>query len=127
MARILIANDNEEFLGTCKDVLESAGHSVRAVANGALAVELARQWYPDAIVVDWKMPDTDGTAVIRALRRDLATASIPILMMSGSARGAEAALQAGADGFLAKPFNEDQLLAAIDDMLALAAKAGAPT
>jgi len=127
MARILIANDNEELLSACKEVLEGAGHVVRFVTGGALALDLAREWYPDAVLVDWKMPDTDGTVVVRALRGDPATASIPILMMSGTVRGPEIALQAGADGFLPKPFSGRELVAAINDLLALATKAGVPT
>jgi CheY-like chemotaxis protein len=73
------------------------------------------------------MPATDGTAVVRTLRADPATAAIPILMMSGTVRGPEVALQAGADGFLPKPFSGDELVAAMNDLLALATKAGLPT
>jgi DNA-binding response OmpR family regulator len=54
-------------------------------------------------------------------------AAIPILMMSGSGHGAEAAAQAGADAFLPKPFNAAELTGAIDQLLGMAAKAGGPT
>jgi two-component system OmpR family response regulator len=127
VARILVANDDDDLLDTCQEALEAAGHSVRSMANGALALQAARLWYPDAVLVDWKMPDMDGPAFIRALRGDRAMAAIPILMMSGSEHGAEAAAQAGADAFLPKPFNAAELSGAIDQLLGLAAKAGAPT
>lgn len=121
MARIVVANDDVDLLETCREVLESAGHTIRAVASGRLALQLARQWSPDLILVDWKMPDMEGTAAIRALRGDPRTASLPILMMSGSDSGPRAAAQAGASGFLRKPFDADELVSRIAEMLAAAA------
>jgi CheY-like chemotaxis protein len=120
LARILIANDDPDLLATCQDVLEGAGHSVRAVVSGAVAVAEARDWRPDGILVDWIMPDMDGGAAIRALRQDPATTSIPILMMSGSRGGADAAARAGANAFLAKPFGAADLVSAIEMLVALA-------
>jgi DNA-binding response OmpR family regulator len=117
VARILIANDDWDLLDTCREALEAAGHVVRAVANAAVALEQATLWQPNAVLVDWKMPNVDGTAVIRALRADPATASIPILMMSGSENGRDAAARAGADGFLPKPFDAEQLVARVDQLL----------
>jgi CheY-like chemotaxis protein len=126
VARILVANDDLDLLDTCREVLERAGHTIRAVASGKLALELARHWNPDLALFDWKMPDMEGTAAIRALRADPLTAPLPILMMSGSDSGPEEAARAGASGFLRKPFDADELVSRVAEMLAAAAGAGLP-
>lgn len=113
MSRILVGDDQPMLVEACQLVLESAGHTVQSVTDGQQAVTLARQWHPDLVVLDWLMPNLDGLGALAALRATPDTADIPILMMSGSP-GAEArALQDGADLFLAKPFDADDLLATV--------------
>lgn len=113
MARILIANDNGDLLDTCRDVLEAAGHEVRTIMNGGEAFSIALDWQPHLIIVDWVMPDMDGTAVISQLRTAGATRSLLILMISGSENARVRAGRAGADAFLPKPFGADDLLRAV--------------
>lgn len=113
MARILMANDDADLLDACREVLEAGGHEVRIVASGRNALGIALDWQPDLIIVDWVMPDMDGTTVISELRRDAATASLRILMISGSLNARVMAGRAGSDAFLAKPFEADELLRAV--------------
>ena len=119
MARILIANDNVDLLDCCRAILEADGHEVEAVADGQKALWLARNWQPDLIVMDWVMPEMDGSTAIGLLRADPTTARLPILLMSGSEGADEIAADAGADAFLRKPFQSDELLAEVARLLGI--------
>jgi DNA-binding response OmpR family regulator len=119
-----MANDDVELLETCREVLEGVGHEVRIIANGREALGIAVDWLPDLMIVDWVMPDMDGTTVIAELRRDSATAALRILMISGSANARVTAGRAGSDGFLPKPFDAEELLLAVALLLE---SAGRPT
>ena len=118
MARVLIGNDDPQLLELFAELLRAAGHIVRVVADGHRAVEIARHWRPDLVVVDLVMPKLDGASAIQALRADAATADIPILMISGSERGEALAVEAGADSFLAKPFGSAELVGRVNELLA---------
>ncbi len=117
MPRILMANDDRDLLDTCREILEGAGHEVRSVAGGREAFAIALDWLPDLIIVDWVMPDMDGTTLIAELRRADATTSLPILMISGSLNARVIAGRAGSDGFLPKPFEAEELLRAVGLLL----------
>ena len=113
MARILMANDDADLLAACREVLKDGGHEVRSVASGRAAFGIALAWQPDLIIVDWVMPDMDGTTLIGELREVAATASLRILMISGSENARVMAGRAGSDGFLPKPFKAEELLQAV--------------
>jgi DNA-binding response OmpR family regulator len=117
VSRIIVGNDQPEMVELCQLVLEVAGHTVRTVTDGQKAVALARGWSPDLVVLDWMMPNLDGIGAVAVLRGDAATASIPILMMSGSDGAEEVAMRAGADSFLAKPFGADDLIERVSTIL----------
>jgi len=119
MAQILIANDNCDLLECCRAILEADGHVVETVADGDKAILYARTWQPDAVVLDWVMPHTDGPTAIAALRADPATEGLPILLMSGTEDGEGASVEMGADIFLRKPFLAEELSAAVDRLLTL--------
>jgi CheY-like chemotaxis protein len=117
MARILLANDNADLLECCRAILEAEGHVVEAVADGGRALWLARNWQPDLIVIDWVMPEMDGPTAIAVLRADPTTASLPMLLMSGTEGADEIAAVTGADAFLPKPFQRKELVAAVARLL----------
>jgi len=120
MARILVANDNVDLLDCCRAILEADGHEVEAVADGQKALWLARNWQPDLIVIDWVMPEMDGPTAIAILRADPTTASLPILLMSGTeGTDADVAALTGADAFLRKPFQSDELLSEVARLLGI--------
>jgi CheY-like chemotaxis protein len=119
MARILIANDEIDLLRLCQEVLRDAGHDPEIVTGGEDAVERARLDKPDLIIVDWVMPDTDGSAVLARLKGLRDTRDIPVLAMSALRDGAVRAEIAGADAFLAKPFDDDELVNAVSRTLAM--------
>jgi len=111
--RILIAEDETIIRLDLRSLLEGAGFEVCAEAKDGLeAVELARSEQPDLAVLDVKMPRLDG---IEAARRILATRPLPIVMLTAYAQTdlVERAADAGAFGYLVKPFREADLLPAI--------------
>ena len=118
MARILMVNDEADLLALCQETLQEVGHEVEVLTNGAKAVECARRWKPNMMVVDWVMPDMDGHAIMTTLKSCPDTKGIPVLMMSSLRNGATLAKLVGAKSFLAKPFSEDALVGAVNGVLA---------
>lgn len=105
-ADVLLADDDPDIRGLTADVLESIGCSVTAVGDGLAALEHVSQSPPDLVVLDIRMPKLDGLEVTQRLRADPVTGAVPILLVSASVgeTQAAAALAAGADAFLGKPF-----------------------
>jgi signal transduction histidine kinase len=118
--RIIVADDNadmREYLGR----LLGRHWQVTLVADGADALALAKRSVPDLVLTDVMMPNLDGFGVLRALRDDPRTASVPVVMLS--ARAGEgpriAALAAGANDYLVKPFSARELIARVSTHLEL--------
>jgi PAS domain S-box-containing protein len=112
--RILLADDNADMRNYVSRLLEQ--HSeVEMVSDGEAALDAARQNPPDLILSDIMMPIIDGFSLLSALRREPTLKAIPVILLSARA-GEEArveGLQAGADDYLVKPFNAQELLARV--------------
>jgi len=110
--RILIADDDPQFLRALRITLGARGYEVLWARDGQHALEMAIDHKPDIILLDLGMPRLDGVKVIEAVR---GWSSAPILVISGRSGSAEkvAALDAGADDYVTKPFSMDELLARI--------------
>jgi CheY-like chemotaxis protein len=106
--------------------LESCGHDVIAVENGALAVEQCVAARPDLVVLDLMMPGMSGIDACRAIRSDPAVADTPVILLTARAQAAdvEAGLAAGADEYVTKPFSPRELASCVDGLLAGAALSG---
>lgn len=116
---VLVADDNPLVTQLLAHRLGSRGFNVVAVEDGVKAVEAARRLNPDILVLDGMMPGLDGFAVIKTLKADDATASIPILMLS-SLKGEKdivGALSAGASDYLVKPFIPEELVLRVRRLL----------
>jgi DNA-binding response OmpR family regulator len=110
VARILIIDDEVDLVEACTAALEHAGHAVHGVTRPGEALKTARAQRPDLVVLDWVMPGCDGGVVMTQLRAAEETAATRVLVISALADGLTRARSAGADAFLAKPFDVDQLL-----------------
>lgn len=117
MSKILIADDDAAIRKLLKRLLAEHGHRTFEAADGLDALHLARQEKPELVVTDVLMPVMDGFELVRQLRLDPITASVPVILISGAYNDAAAqalAAAGGATGVLKKPYREAELLAAID-------------
>ena len=108
--KVLVADDDPQLVRALRITLSAHGYDVVAAPDGAAAIALASTEHPDIVMVDLGMPRLDGVQVIQALR---GWTSVPIIVVSGRAGSADKveALDAGADDFVTKPFQIDELLA----------------
>ena len=103
--RILLVEDNDLNMRLLKDVLEAHGYCVNATGEGEPAVELARQFCPDLILLDIQLPDISGLEACRRLKLDPATKDIPVIAVTAFAMAGEErrARDSGCDGYVTKP------------------------
>ncbi|TDN90985.1 response regulator transcription factor [Microbacterium sp. BK668] len=119
--KVLLADDDPQLVRALRITLGAHGYDVVAAPDGSAAIALAAQTHPDIVLLDLGMPRLDGVAVIQALR---GWTSVPIIVVSGRTGSADKveALDAGADDYVTKPFQIDELLARVR---ALSRRAGA--
>ena len=119
MARILVADDEQDFLWALRRSLTVAGHEVVTAKDGVETLARARRHPPDLIVLDIAMPNLDGLQVIRRLRGDPGLAAIPVLFLTARSAVEDRVkgLEAGGDDYLIKPFDLRELHARIRAIL----------
>jgi two-component system, cell cycle response regulator DivK len=104
---VLIVEDNEKNLELVQDILEFRGFRTLAASNGHEAVELARIHQPDLVLMDVQLPELDGVSALRQLRSEASTRAIPVVALTAFAMTDDQGrlLEAGFDGYLAKPID----------------------
>ena len=113
--RLLLVDDDPGLRALLRATLDAVDVEVDDAEDATTALTAIRQRRPDAIVLDVNLPGLDGLSFCRQLKRDRATREIPIVVLTGSDGGtADAALDAGADSFLRKPFSPLELLAIVE-------------
>lgn len=119
MKKILIIEDNEDVRENTADILELANYKVITAENGTIGVEKAKINKPHLILCDIMMPELDGYQVLEALNGYNKTASIPFVFLTAKAEKSDMrkGMNLGADDYLTKPFNEKELLDAIESRL----------
>ncbi|MFJ9352410.1 response regulator [Streptomyces sp. NPDC101237] len=110
MTRVLVVEDDPQLVRALVINMQARRYGVDAAPDGATALRLAAARQPDVVMLDLGLPDMDGVDVIRALR---GWTRVPILVLSARQASDEkvAALDAGADDYITKPFSMDELLA----------------
>ena len=113
--RILIVEDNEMNMKLFRDVLQATGYSMLEATTGEEAVELSLSQAPALVLMDVQLPGIDGVEALERLRQNERTASIPVLALTAQAMSGdrERFLEAGFDGYLAKPVDIGELIEAV--------------
>ncbi|MBW8362675.1 MAG: response regulator [Kaistella sp.] len=117
--RILIIDDHDDIRESTSEILELAEYKVFQASDGKKGVELAIKQIPDLILCDIMMPELDGYGVLHLLSKREDTALIPFIFISAKTDRAEVrrGIEMGADDYLTKPFNDLELLSAIESRL----------
>jgi diguanylate cyclase len=123
MATILIVDDEQPLRELLADVLASEGHHVLLAGNGREALALIVGDPPDLVVSDVMMPLLNGVRLCRQLKAEPATATVPVILMSSV--GPTVAAGAGADAFISKPFDLDEVEAVVRSLLVSTTTPGA--
>ena len=113
MKRILVVDDEPDILECLKIILEMENYEVIVSDNGEFLEQLSHSELPHLIIVDVLLSGKEGRTLVKQLKSQKETRHIPIIMISAHPSAYEISRQAGADSFLAKPFNIDKLLATI--------------
>jgi CRP-like cAMP-binding protein/CheY-like chemotaxis protein len=116
MKKILIIEDNKEVRENTAEILELAGYKAITGENGKVGVDLAKKENPDLIICDVMMPELDGFGVLHVLGKNPATASIPFIFLTAKAEKEDMrkGMNLGADDYLTKPFDDLELLDAVE-------------
>ena len=119
MKKILLIEDNRDVRETTADILELSGYAVEAVDGGKVGVEAALASRPDLIICDIMMPGLDGYGVLHILGKRAETAGIPFIFLTARSEKADLrkGMNLGADDYLTKPFEETELLDAVETRL----------
>jgi two-component system phosphate regulon response regulator PhoB len=117
--KLLLVEDDQALAELLEYRFANEGYDVRVTADGDEALIYASEETPDLVILDWMIEGTSGIEVCRRLRRDKATAHVPIIMLT--AREAEddrvRGLETGADDYVTKPFSPRELLARVSAVL----------
>jgi len=117
--KILVVDDEPEAVELVEFNLKQAGYDVATASDGAEALRKTRSLLPSLIVLDLMLPEMDGLEVCKMLRRDPATAAIPIIMLTAKAAEIDRVLglELGADDYLTKPFSPRELVLRVKNLL----------
>ena len=117
MTRILIVDDDEKVTTLLSRYLSSLGYEVMVTNQSAKAIAIAEQSRPDLFILDIMMPPPDGFVLTSMLSDDVKFARTPILIITALDNSNSRATTLGANGYLAKPFNLDELSAKITELI----------
>jgi CheY-like chemotaxis protein len=114
---VLVVDDDQE-VNSCLGVrLQAAGYDVLSAFDGNEGLAAAIQHHPDAVVLDLRMPNKDGLAMLQEMRSNREVARTPVVVLSANIRDQHRALKAGANYFVAKPYEATAVLSAIQSSL----------
>ena len=116
MAKILIIEDNADVRENISEILELAGHETSLAENGKLGIEVALENRPELILCDVMMPELDGFGVLKIISKNPKTADIPFIFLTAKTEQSDfrKGMGLGADDYITKPFDDTELLEAIE-------------
>jgi diguanylate cyclase (GGDEF)-like protein len=117
--RVLVVDDEEDIRDVLKITLEAEKYEVIEAENGEEALKIIAQKTPDLVLLDYKMPKMDGREVCRRVKKDILLRHLPIIMVTGKGEITDKVdgIDAGADDYIVKPFEPEELLAHIKMIL----------
>lgn len=118
--KVLYIEDDKNIQGVVSNMLSLLGYEVACADNGKLGIEKAESWLPDIVLTDLRMPVMDGSEVIRHLRSNPDTATMPIFVLSAwtDASTRSSCMQLGANRFFSKPLSIQKISSAIQAVVA---------
>ena len=111
--KILIVDDEPDILEFLQVILEEEGYVVLTTEKGEFLQKLRNEGLPDLILLDMLLSGKDGREIVNQLKHQEDTKHIPVIMLSAHPTARQTALEAGADDFIAKPFDIDDLLSIV--------------
>jgi DNA-binding response OmpR family regulator len=113
--RVLLIEDEPNIIEAISFILSRDGWTVHTHADGVTAAERVRSLPPDLVILDVMLPGRGGFDILRDLRSDAATASLPVMMLTarGQSRDRELAMSLGATHYMTKPFSNAEVLASV--------------
>ena len=119
MKKVLVIEDNKEILENTAEILELSNYHVCTAENGKIGIEKALSDRPDLILCDIMMPELDGYGVLHLLRKNPETEEIPLIFLTAKAERSDLrrGMEMGADDYVTKPFEELELMNAIESRL----------
>ena len=117
---ILVVDDEQFFLETIVDTLNSDEYKILQAKNGKVGLKIAEKFLPDIVITDWEMPEMNGIEMIKAFKKRKTLEEIPIIMCTGimtSSKDLKIALNAGAVDYIRKPINKIELIARVNSAL----------
>lgn len=122
--KLLLIDDDPNLILLVKDYLEFRGYEVVTAENGREALEVLEKQIPDMIICDVMMPEMDGYSLVSAIRSDAKTSWIPVLFLSakGQSQDRVKGLNIGADVYMVKPFEPEELVAQVESSLKQASR-----
>ncbi len=116
--KILVVDDEPDILQVAVFRLKKAGYEVMQAVNGREAIELIKTLRPDLVLLDLRLPEVSGFDVCKTIKADDTLKSTPIIIFTASVNSLDEKIkEIGADGYLSKPFDPDQLLEKIRSIL----------
>jgi len=122
--RLMLVDDDPNLILLVRDYLEFRGYDVVTAENGVIALEILDDELPDLMICDIMMPEMDGYSLVKKVREDPRTVGIPVLFLSakGQSQDKVKGLNTGADVYIVKPFEPEELVAQVESSLRQASR-----
>ena len=119
MSKILLVDDEFEVVRLLRAYLEKAGFKVLTASNGQATLQVLRAEHPDLLVLDLGLPDVDGRELTQLVRNDPSLSSLPIIMLTARVEDSDkiTGLELGADDYITKPFNPNEVVSRVRSQL----------